>query len=347
MHSISKVLLSLLVLSSFIGGFENVYEFCYQPYTDISIYTKNDLVEQKGTLDMLFCGTSVAHYAFEPQVFDEKLNANSFNLATSMQPLSGTYHFLLETLETNPVKTVFLGMTPFMLFKDLENIDTEIGVYDKMTTLKGKINYLIDGCQEKNYTNLLFYSTRVKKKGFSIFSKKTIAKNVSYKMTDEYKKNIPPKSSDYVYKGYMGTSEVYDGKLIPRLAKRAAADKSKWEQKKVLKRNKEYLDKIIKLCKDRGVDLNLVIVPVPNIYLEAMDGSEKAMYDYFKQLTDKENIGYYDFNYYNNQEEFTNDCFKDYKHMNTKGAEKFSAKLAEIYKADEKGQAIKKYFKYE
>lgn len=348
MHSISKILISLMFLTSCVGGFEQAYEFCYRPYNEMSIYAKNDLEEQKGKLDMLFCGTSIVHNSFQPQVFDEELGVNSFNIASSMQPLSGTYHFLLETLDTNPVETVFLGITPAMLLKDSENIDTETGVFDRMTTLKGKINYLIDSCDEQNYTSLLFYSTRNKAKNFSVFDVDNIIENVSYKLSDNYKQNIPPENCNYVYKGYIAMDKVFSGTLSSREARRAQKEEEKWAKEKIYKKNRKYLDKIIKLCKDREVDLNLVIVPVPNIYLEAMEGGAELMHNYIGEIAEKEKLDFYDFNYYKyNKEEFTDECFRDYYHMNATGAERFSAKLAEIYLADENDEDMDKYFNYQ
>lgn len=118
-----------------------------------------------------------------------------------------------------------------------------------------------------------------------------------------------------------------------------------WNNGEVLESNLSYLEKIIELCKEKNVELNIVFVPLAQVYLEEIHGGE-AMHTYFQQLCEKNNLTFYDFNYYINREnEFGNEMFRDYHHMNVAGAKYFSNKLVEIYQADKNGEDVNKYFK--
>lgn len=332
MRNIKKTAGRLVLIFIVLFLFETVVEFLYRPYNRYSIYAVRELKECQGKIDTLFLGTSTAYRGFSPDLFDRELGTFSFNAATASQPALGTFSLLKDQVEGNPVKRVFLGISPRMLVKEEAHIERKIEVYDRLFTLKEKVSYLLDGCTSEEWLNLIFYSVRVNK----YFDIEKVKKNVDYKLSDAYGENKAPIES-YCGKGFLAGKEVYEGQEYEHIVKM----KSTW---KANDENESALIEIMEYCKEKEIELILVFIPVSG---EEIKGYKDVgvIHDYILELAEQYETTFWDFNYYKRlKEEFQNSMFQDKRHLNGNGGYAFTRLLAEVYEKYKNGEEIDGYF---
>ena len=103
----------------------------------------------------------------------------------------------------------------------------------------------------KEYEVYLFYPARVE----NVLTKKMVTKNIKYKLSEDFRDNIPPKSQTYKYKG-MGdesSDKVFNGKI----PKNKQGSGYVWDRNKILDANRENLRRIADYCREQGIELNL------------------------------------------------------------------------------------------
>ncbi|MEE0420641.1 MAG: D-alanyl-lipoteichoic acid biosynthesis protein DltD [Lachnospiraceae bacterium] len=322
MHSIKKILPRAAAVLCFVFLLESAVQFLYQPYDKYSIYANREYREQKGGVDTLFCGTSHVYYAFDPALFDKRLGTNSFNMGTGAQPMSSTYFLIREALDINPVKTVYLGISFSSLLKE-ENDSGKLGAYDRLITLRGRLRCIVDETSNNRRVNELFYSTRVNK----YLDLNTVKTNLKEKLDPAYE-TTPPESDGnrYMYKGYLASDRIFSGKRTTEENK----EYNVWDPENISQENLDYLVKIINLCEKKGVDLNLIIPPVTDSFLERA-GDSQGMHDYYANIARAYEVDLYDFtNYQDRPVDFPNEYFKDASHLNQTGSQVFGNLLIDM-----------------
>ncbi|RDU22699.1 SGNH/GDSL hydrolase family protein [Anaerosacchariphilus polymeriproducens] len=340
MHSIKKILLRLIIVFLFVLILESGLRFIYEPNEDYSQYRKIELEENKGEIEMVFCGTSRTMKDYNPQIFDKKLNTNSFNLGTGQQPISITYYYLKEIIEKNPIEVVFLEVSPTTLCKDSDRANdtpAKLSVYDRLFNWKTKIISFFDIFPVSEYEEAILYSTNIE----SLFDFEFIKSNVNSKLSNRYEdglKGVDTKS--YKGKGHVSGRSVYKGAEIGS----KYIEKKSWEGKRIQKKNVKFLNKIIQMCLREGIEINLVTVPV-NPKLQAELSGLDEMNNYYLDIASHYSIDYYNFyNYRKKDNVFLIEYFSDFIHMNEKGTEIFSNYLIDIYLKSKCGEELEKFF---
>ncbi|MDO4336679.1 MAG: hypothetical protein Q4C91_01155 [Eubacteriales bacterium] len=326
MRSFKKILVRIVILAAFLIVFDKAVRFVYQSPGENIIYTKNDLKESKGEVETLILGTSLAHWGVNGGVLGELLDSTTFNLATSAQPLEGSYYFLRQQLKDNPLERVFLGVHATSLINNYdENTALKEGIFDRLSSPLLKAEYLLRTADTKEYEQYLFYAARVE----NVMTWEKAKRYVKYKLSDDFRNNIPPEGQKMKYMG-MGdenTQAVYDGSFDDE----SLGDDAIWAREKVYETNEIYLQKIADLCSENGVELNLFVTPMTWEFTRLM-GDLDDMHEYLEEFAEKNNANLFDANQYEGiYEIFTDDCYQDKKHFNAKGAEKFSELLAKWY----------------
>ena len=312
---LGKIVLRIVMILCFVILLEEAVRFVYLPSAKYSIFANREYKAAQGTVDTLFCGTSHVYYAFDPELFDNRMGTTSFNMGTGAQLMSGTYFLIKEGVDINPIKNVYLGISFSSLLRS-ENDSARLGTFDRLTTLRGKLRYIASEDNNNRRMNELFYSTRVK----NYFKIRSIKKNVSRKLKPDYKTTTPvAKENIYMYRGYQSSDAVFSGVRKTKTNK----EYNVWDEANVSEESLIYLKKIIKLCKDKNINLTLVILPSTDAFLQEA-GDYEGMHDYYQALTDEYNIPLYDFiNYEDRLEDFPNEYFKDNNHLNLTGSRIF------------------------
>lgn len=286
-------------------------------------------------IDVLFIGSSHAFRSFSPTIFNQKLDANTFNAGTSSQSLNDSYMILKEAAKYNKLNHVYLELFYYIAFlpSNKDKLEIQISrtwfVSDYLNPSFDKIQYLLDASSQKYYINSFIPATRNRAK---IFNAKYIKDLIVRKNSPSYKnygydylqytKGVG--LATYTKNGYIPSSVIiedwnYFHSLSPFNIKNISKD---WLR---------YLKKIITFCNENNIQLTLVSVPMPD-YLVLTQ--LKNYYEYValvKSLIVDTCVDYYDFNlcksnYFPN----TSYLFEDISHLNCYGADTFSRLLADF-----------------
>lgn len=335
MHSIKKISIRILLIFVVLLIYEIVIEFLYRPCTETVIYVNKERAEIEGSIETLLCGTSTAQRGFDPEMIDKNMETVSFNMGTSLQPLEGTYELITDVTETNPVETIFLGVSPDVMKREDVSTVWKALVYDRLNSRGNKLSYLLHGCSLDEWTYMTLYSTRVE----DYFDLDFLKENVTYKISPEYGEGISPKAT-YKEKGMFAMKQEYGGEQLTSFKK----GKSKFEKSDIDEESENYLRKIMEYCNENNIELVLVYLPITGKGIKAL-GDISAIHEYYQELALEYQIIFLDFNYYKDVVTvFTNEKFMDKKHLNGQGAEVFCEKLTEVYRAYHTGEDMGSYF---
>lgn len=330
MKKLTKIITRILLIVCVILLYEKGIQFLYQNYEDNVIYTNKDREKVEGKIETLVIGTSVSQRGFEPQILNEELDTVSFNLATSLQPLEGTYALLVNADKKNPIKRVFLGVTPDMMGRTEFDTLAKSLVYDRLWGTTDKLAYLTNGCKTEEIPYITLYSVRVE----DYLDFPAVKQNVSTKFTEEFRMG---ETHDPIY---VGNGRITKKKVFhPEKAK-----KYKKVDFQVKEQAEESFIKIIQYCKEQDIELTLVSLPVTETEVKRYNNFDD-IYHYFTELAEEYQVKYWNFCYYENVEEiFPDNFFEDKKHLNRKGGDAFSKEFAFVYKDYHAGENVDELF---
>lgn len=323
MRSFRKIIFRAALLAAFVALFDKTVRFCYESWTSATAISKEERTALKGTLDTVYCGTSLVFHAFNPAKLDEDLGTSSFCLGTGGQPVKGTYYLLRETADENPIRRVYMALSISTLKDELTDT-AYLSASENFRTLRWKLRYLLSVGRENVTRAGLLYSTRLE----NYFKFDAVFRNVAHKLTSD---ELP---DYYAGRGFRQYTDIYqpthgldnpDGdRWDPELGEAQAQEESV-----------EYLKKIGEFCREQGIELTFVFMPLTQNYINSA-GDLDALDSLYRDIAEEAGATYYNFNLYKERQEvFTNDKFKDWKHLNLDGSEAFCDLLEELLQSDD------------
>ena len=235
---------------------------------------------EKNSVDVLFLGSSHAVCSFNPQVLYDNYGITSYNLGSEQQSIVVSYFWLQEALKYQQPKAVVLDT--YMLHKF-----GAVYVYNEMNCSEGAVRKAMD-CMRPSLTKWqaakeiaridstqnalsyflpnLRYHTRWTELGEDDFTESAMIDHGGIK-------------GFTVFGGGVDTSQTY----TPFTETDAAAAGAEG----MVGSAAEYLDKIVSLCNERGIDLILTNIPC---------AEPIGRYVATKQYADAHGVPYYDFN---------------------------------------------------
>lgn len=262
---------------------------------------------EEDQFEVMFFGPSHAYAAFSPLVIWEEIGVKSYVFATQQQPLWATYTYIKEALKTQSPSLIVVECR--MAFGDKEYYaqGDDWGVtYSYMDDiplswnkaelawvsapdLEGKVSALF---------NFMMYHSR-----WSTLSRSDLTFRRS-QARDPYKGFV-----------MLDPQEA----LQPRPAIETVSGSVP-----LLEKNQHWLEEIIKLCQDEGIELWLVKTP-SNLELE-----EKAMLNTVKETAAKYGVHFHDFNEDYASIGLKDSMFYDAHHLDALGASRFSQYFADV-----------------
>lgn len=263
-----------------------------------------DFYKQKeNSIDILYLGSSHAYSAFNPYLLEEETGLNGYVFATQQQPIWITYHYLVEALKYQQPQIVVLELH-MAVVQDNEYAEEQVNrdAIDKMKMSNNKIK-AINASVEKDkisyYFNIIKYHSRYKE--LNMIDIKTLLFNYSI----DNKGYIGLPETEYVFE----YNEKYNNET----------------ELQISEKNMIYLEKIIKLVKDKQI--KLILVKTPAEY--TIENRNKL--NYLKKIANENEIPFY--NYIENIEELKLDYNKDFHdngHLNKNGSQKLSIEFSKI-----------------
>ncbi len=268
-----------------------------------------DFYREKLPLDVIFVGSSTVYSAVSPPILWERQGIASYDRGNASQPMWTSYYMIEDALRN--------GIKPELVALDIGFIKYDDNFVEepsnrkaldgmKLSTVKLNAVKAAKGENEK----LIDYI-------FPILRFHTRWKELSLEDFEYIFKNA------YVdHNGHLINYNVTDS-----LPERSGARYMN-EDIEISSRNKEYLIKIMELCRDNGIKLFLMKVPsYSNNWGYHFD-------DQIREIAQPYGIEYVNFDEYSDEIglDFLTDSPDNGNHLNTYGAEKFSAYLADYLK---------------
>lgn len=307
---------AFFIISTIIGfGLSNSRDLSeYYPAQRWSDFYNQD----KGSLDLVFLGSSYSYRSFIPAYFDSVLDINSFNLGSSTQTPMTSYFVLKEALRYQKPKLVIMEVCDNTLsitdnYKSgihnidfIRSLDIRVELMISHFNLSQIAEYMIPMYRFNNYKTALF--TGRKKKIRHMVDKDVYSKYYN----GGYVATFP--KSNFKEVNFSNTSQKID---------------RQWDSEQL-----KYLNKVSILCSENGIELICVVHPVnPTIFrniINYQDLSKK-----YHSLEEINDIEFIDFNLAST--DIKTQDFYDANHLFYEGALKISAELASRLKR-------KKYF---
>lgn len=257
--------------------------------------------EEQDQFEVMFFGSSHAYAAFSPLELWEETGVKSYVFATQQQPLWATYTYIEEALKTQSPSLVVVECR--MAFGDKEYY---MEGNDKGVTF----SYMDDIPLSWNKVKLAFQSAP------DLEGRAALLFNFMMyhdRWNDLHRQDFTFRRDEArdPYKGYVMLSPQEEPR--PRPDVEAVTDRTP-----LLAKNRYWLEEIVRLCKEEGVDLWLVKTP-SNLELE-----EKALLNSVEDLAAEKGVPFHDFNEDYAAIGLSEDLFHDEHHLDCFGASRFT-----------------------
>lgn len=290
------------------AGKNTVNAFTKSRYDDFYALPNN-------SLDIAFIGSSHSYCTFDPENFDSVLGTNSFQFGTPLQHPDTTYFCLQEIYRLQTPKVVVMEVYWAMLQDGFEMKQAD-ALFDvvRNETLKEEYQKEVFPLNEK--IKYWFWPIRFQQDYFAWKSSEE-----QKKLQEKYGLAQPETMYQEGVEEYRSKGYVYcDMKMLP--GEFDETNQFKGMDGKEFHFNttqKKYMEKIIKLCEEKGSKLVFVTAPVAPVSMEYIKNYE-YIYGQVQKFAQEQGIDYIDYNVVNQREGLlTNDNFRDDAHLNDSG----------------------------
>ena len=262
---------------------------------------------EEDRFEVMYFGPSHAYAAFSPLAIWEETGVKSYVLATQQQPMWATYTYVKEALKTqSPALVVVefrMAFSDQEYFAEKDTITVSYAYMDDLALSWDKVKLAGQSAPDWESRfgllfNFMMYHSRWKEMHRSDF---TFRRS---QVRDPYK-------------GFVMLAPQETPQPRPPIETVGGTTP-------LLEKNQYWLEEIIKLCQEKGVELWLIKTPC-NLELE-----EKPMLNTVKATAERYNVPFHDFNedYYSMG--LTQDMFYDAHHLDALGADRFSRYFAGV-----------------
>ena len=257
--------------------------------------------EEEDQFQVMFFGPSHAYAAFSPLAIWEETGVKSYVFATQQQPLWATYTYIREALKTQSPSLVVVECR--MAFGDKE-------YYNEKDTFPVTFSYMDDLPLSWNKAELAWVSAPDLEGKVSALCNFMMYHD---RWNDLRREDFTFRRSQArdPYKGFV----MLDPQETPRPR---PTIETVTRSAPLLEKNQYWLEEIIKLCREEGIELWLVKSP-SNLELE-----EKAMLNTVEATAERYGVSFHDFNEDYGTIGLTEEMFYDEHHLDALGADRFS-----------------------
>ncbi len=291
------------------------------------------LLEESGTqIDLLMVGDSRLYSSFDARIFEEELGLDNVVVAsTASQPICGSYYIMKDMIERMKPKKIILGLDCGEMMEE-DKVQGMLLVIDRLSP-KNKLEmfrhcfygtdlfYMLDLYRYRNNLDDIFKN---------IDERKAIIANNWVQEDDgnEY----------YCYKGFICRHGSVESGNMPMYSH------STFSEDSIMESNVAYLDRCVELCKENGIELELVSAPTTVMRMYYV-GNYKGAVEYYENYAKEKGLVYRNLNYLMDRETILPDeLMCDYNHTNADGATVVSELYAEILKKEAAGEDVSGYF---
>ncbi len=319
-----------------------------EPYKSSSLEMWEGFHAQE-TLDTVYTGTSQCLLGIDPEVLDMARSTRSYNMATNMQSLANSKEAIASAIREYGIQRAVLVVDHELLSTSRsENSRADQSFWHGKAAAESSVTMRIAD-DLRFMTSRTFFGTPSSITYLMpwVYNRTS---NVELTLLEKRAGRILDTSGHRTQKGYQPSAQELgrDASFI------SWEEADEWDQVAVSlqdlcisEENLQELCGIRDLCSRKNVELTVIIVPYPN-WLSIYRKEEYLSADtQLKELFAEAGYDFYDFNlilpdYYDAS---GNEYYSDVGHMNQKGAERFSAFLAEFLTAREQGEDVGSWFR--
>lgn len=317
MHNFRRIVkagIFLLLVILINGGLD----YALYPYT----YSRAEMHHmEKREVNQLIVGTSHGKCGIDPAILDEILGTKTFNSCQGGEYPIDSYYLIKEANRVHDIKRVIYELDPgYWVTGDGQN--AQYISYIREFPISGlKFNYwkdkLLDGDFRSTFFPWYFYRNQVK----------NVGEIINRKRSDEYK--------NYSFAPFDSTAQTCrkDG-FIKRNrieTEKAPVDPMNlWQDDNVNPTNVEWFERLYGYCKEKKIQLTVVVTPVPEETYALYPENYKRAYEYLGAYMKDKELLYLNYNL-TEADDYSRsiDNFADQEgHMYGDAAEKFSRCLA-------------------
>lgn len=300
-----------------------------------AFFLKNDTVCYSRTIgrdfwkqqdiDILVCGASHVSHGIDARIADKKFNQNIFNSGTSSQSINSTYAIIKQAIKQYDIKKIFLE-TDYQIScipvpDELKMTTKDFLVMDFLRDKKIKNDYIFESSSPRNLLNAYLPIGNYKE---MCLEPKKIGKKIIYLFNGKYNQiDYKTKNTYYAGKGCLLDKEfIPDGGFYATSLRGGVNPISSYW--------KDYVIKIINLCKKNDIELFFYTTPLSDFLLYQLGNYE----DYHNEMKSfLENLGYYfyDFNLCKPEYSMSDSDFYDDNHLNKYGIKKFTECFCSVF----------------
>ena len=272
--------------------------------------------------DVVFLGTSDGKMGIDPDTVLEGTGLTGHNLCNGNQYPVDSYYLLRLLVEKQKPSTVVYEVDMNYLISEKERGNNYLLFYHEFPFSQAKLSYFFDTILTSDFRAWLFpfyeypLTTELSRMG----------ETMRIKWNNDYgTEHLAGETAFYHENGYMERYPVA-AEDFPAISSRS------FTPEMVKAENIEYMEKMIALCKEKGIRLVTIVTPQTDTVVATFPEAYATAWEYIETFFAERGIECFNFNtdYY---ERFPHDTsvFVDYNgHMNGDGARAFSAVLREL-----------------
>lgn len=289
----------------------------------LSRLTLHEFYTMEENIDIVVIGASSSVRAIDPAILDSELSQNTFNLSTVSQQMNEKYYLLKELFQNHNPKQVYISVDFSVLSRPIGNEAPLYIVSDYMKNGRNRLELIFNSLESDKYLNAFSRVIRNREE----LTCKDIVQIVTEKSTDAYRSYMPIEDERSVYKGkgfdYFKSGNELDVTALD--SEIDIVDVTAFDKDEI-----KYLENAIQLCKEKGTDVTLVVMPYTEYYVDKSLQYEE--FDkYMEEFSKANNVSFYDFNLCKVEFlQLENSDFYNLAHVNLSGAEKTSQFMAEL-----------------
>ncbi|MCI9112053.1 MAG: hypothetical protein HFJ99_05780 [Eubacterium sp.] len=265
------------------------------------------LTEPENTVDIAGIGSSDLYSAFVPMQLYEKYGYTSTVISSPHQTCLKSYSFLEELLKCQHPKVLIIETD--MFYEGAPEFNSKKIKKDNTSVIKRKISAFLENFSEKRFEDMI-------ETQFSIFTFHDKWKQTKFFSSDDSKKDTKASVScdhGYNFNDSIKPAQANDNMNPTDISEPIPED------------NLNYLNKMVDLCREKGIDVVLVEMPTQHSWNYYRHNTVQA-------FADENKLRFIDFNLM--FEELQLDIKLDYRdggdHLNYYGATKTTAYLSDF-----------------
>ncbi|MBR4420924.1 MAG: hypothetical protein IKS69_00145 [Erysipelotrichaceae bacterium] len=301
-------------------------------YADFYNHEMNLLEDSGAEIDLLMVGDSRLYSSFDPHIFEEKLGLKNVVVAsTASQPICGSYYIIKDMIERMKPKKIILGLDCGEMMEE-DKVQGMLLVIDRLSP-----KYKLEMFRHCFYGTDLFYMLDLYRYRNNLDE---MLSNISARKAMVANNWVQEDDGDsyYSYKGFIYRHGSVGTGNMPMYSH------STFSEDSILQTNVDYLDKCVELCKENGIELELISAPTTVMRMYYVDNYKGAV-EYYQNYADAHGLVYHNLNYLMDRETILPDeMMCDYNHTNGEGAKVVSELFAEILLKESKGKDVSSFF---